>query len=415
MRHLAWSLAVGVIATVLFTATPRGQQSNSPHVGYVYPAGGQQGTTFEVRVGGRFLDGANGVLSGRGVHARVVSLDKPLNGQQITELRQQLQELQKQGNTPALQKQLAEARLKIGDSLRRNANPALGEIVTLEIAVDADAEPGARQLRVATPLGLSNPLAFVVGQLPEYREKDEKRSKADSELTITLPATVNGRIIPGDVDRLQFPLRQPQQYMPGDADRYRFHARKGENLVIAASARDLMPYLADAVPGWFQATLTLFDASGHELAYDDDYRFQPDPVLHYDVPADGDYVVEIRDALYRGREDFVYRVTIGQIPFITSVFPLGAAVGQRATLQVAGWNLPAPATAVNTKGEPGVQAVTVAPAREGELAFVADVTSDSRAELCRALVEAGFAVVRLDRGRHELEAIFLELVGARAA
>ncbi len=67
------------------------------------------------------------------------------------------------------------------------------------------------------------------------------------------------------------------------------------------------------------------------------------------------------------------------------------------------------------QGVPGVQAVNVAPAREGELAFVVDVTGDSRAELCRALVEAGFAVVRLDRGRHELEAIFLELVGARAA
>jgi len=39
---------------------------------------------------------------------------------------------------------------------------------------------------------------------------------------------------------------------PGEADRYRFQARKGQELVIAASARELIPYLADAVPGWFK-------------------------------------------------------------------------------------------------------------------------------------------------------------------
>src|SRR6185369_8190875 len=33
-------------------------------------------------------------------------------------------------------------------------------------------------------------------------------------------------------------------------------------------------------------------------------------VIQYRVPADGEYSVEIRDALYRGREDFVYRITI---------------------------------------------------------------------------------------------------------
>src|SRR6185369_1395468 len=47
------------------------------------------------------------------------------------------------------------------------------------------------------------------------------------------------------------------------------------------NARALIPYLADAVPGWFQATLALRDAKGRELAYDDDFRFNPDPVLAF--------------------------------------------------------------------------------------------------------------------------------------
>jgi len=110
---------------------------------------------------------------------------------------------------------------------------------------------------------------------------------------------------------------------------------------MAASARELIPYLADAVPGWFQAVLTLYDANGNELAYDDDYRFHPDPVLHYAVPKDGEYTIEIRDALYRGREDFVYRIAIGELPFVTSAFPLGGRAGSKTTVHLTGWNLPA--------------------------------------------------------------------------
>ena len=53
----------------------------------------------------------------------------------------------------------------------------------------------------------------------------------------------------------------------------------------------------------------------------------PIPVLYYEIPADGEYVVEIKDAIYRGREDFVYRITIGELPFVTSIFPLGGPAG----------------------------------------------------------------------------------------
>ena len=64
-------------------------------------------------------------------------------------------------------------------------------------------------------------------------------------------------------------------------NRYRFAARKGQRLVISTLGRQLIPYIADAVPGWFQPVLALYDANGKEVAYDDDYRFKPDPVIFY--------------------------------------------------------------------------------------------------------------------------------------
>ncbi len=161
-------------------------------------------------------------------------------------------------------------------------------------------------------------------------------------MEVTLPAVLNGQIT------------------PGAADRFWFQARKGQSLVVAASAREIIPYLADAVPGWFQATLGLYDANGVELAYDDDFRFHPDPVLHYVVPKEGSYCVEIKDAIYRGREDFVYRITIGEVPFVTSVFPLGGRAGEQTSIEFRGWNLPvAGLTQDDKEREPGLYRVSV--------------------------------------------------------
>ena len=82
------------------------------------------------------------------------------------------------------------------------------------------------------------------------------------------------------------------------------------------------------------------DAKGRELAYGDDFRFDPDPVFCCKVPDDGDYVLEVRDSIFRGREDFVYRISVGELPFVTAVFPLGGRQGEPLVTAVRGWNLP---------------------------------------------------------------------------
>jgi hypothetical protein len=38
-------------------------------------------------------------------------------------------------------------------------------------------------------------------------------------------------------------------------------------------------------------------SSGNEVAYNDDFRFNPDPILYYEIPKEGDYVLEIRVAM----------------------------------------------------------------------------------------------------------------------
>ena len=67
---------------------------NQPHIGYLYPAGAQRGTSIRVTVGGQFLRGPSNVyVSGEGVTASVIEYIRPvrnLNKEQRDELQRQL-------------------------------------------------------------------------------------------------------------------------------------------------------------------------------------------------------------------------------------------------------------------------------------------------------------------------------------
>jgi hypothetical protein len=337
-------------------AAPAGAQQNAPHIGYVYPAGGRQGETIEIEVGGQFLnDNSTAHISGNGIQAKVLDIARPLPAAEMTALRDKLQELQKKDKESATLKEIDEIRQKLAVSQNRNSNPSISQRARVQITLASDAEPGKRELRLHTPLGWSNPLVFCIGNLPEFREKDPKTSVEDSVTDVSLPAVLNGQLIPGSVGRYRLMVRQQQPYLPGDVDRFRFAAGKGQRLVASVSARDLNPYLPDTVPGWIQAVLTLYDDAGNEVSHNDDFSFHPDPVLYYEIPKDGNYAIEIRDALYRGREDFVYRIQIGELPYLAGIFPLGGRAGTQVQVEALGWNLPAGKSSLDAgKMQPGI-------------------------------------------------------------
>jgi len=375
----------------LFVTTAWGQSvTREPHIGYLYPGGGQQGTVIQIAAGGQYLAGATDVyISGQGVHGSVIKYIKPLRNIQkeqrqliqtrLKEVRdKRLAELpgsgsspmsrrdkfvKKDADRPGQSKKKNDAKVeevKMPDhpllydledkSLRELAhissvlffprdklqtNRQLAESVLIEITIDPSAQPGSRELRLATKTGLTNPMVFHVGLLPEIRELEPNNRQAYP----VPPNMARVRNLPKEKP-LDLPVLLNGQIMPGDVDRFRFRAIKGQQLVIEAQARSLVPYLADAVPGWFQAVLSLYDAGGKEVAFADDYRFNPDPVLFYKIPENGEYELEIRDSIYRGREDFVYRIAVSEQPFITQTFPLGGRAGIETVASINGWNLP---------------------------------------------------------------------------
>jgi len=259
-----------------------------PVIATIYPAGGQRGTTVQLVATGQNLGQATVVSCTNGVKVKVLDA-----------------------------KTLPAEKNRSSQTLNANS------VATLSVEIPAEAAIGLADLRLVTPGGVSNRVWFDVGQLPEVTETQSNTSFEKALPLPALPVTVNGQLKEG-----------------GRRDYFRFAAKAGQTIVCRAQARALMPYIADAVPGWNDMCLTLREASGREMMTVDDNGSDPDPVLIFQSPHDGEYVLEARDVLLRGREDWVYRLSIGELPQVTRVFPLGGRRGTTTKVQVWGVNLP---------------------------------------------------------------------------
>lgn len=193
----------------------------------------------------------------------------------------------------------------------KSAKPTPGEL-RLNISADADAALGERELRVIGPGGVSAPLRVTVAQYPLVLEK-EPNNTPDQAQDIEFPVTLAGKI---DV--------------MGDVDCFRFTGHRGQKLVFdvhaARSRSALDPQVA------------LYNEAGREMAGQIDLH-GGDPTVVFAPPADGRYVLAIRDLQYRGGGDFSYRIDAGEIPYVQSVLPMSAQPGKVTEVKPQGVNL----------------------------------------------------------------------------
>ena len=171
-----------------------------PHVGYVCPAGARQGSALLVVIGGQYLDGVASVLvSGQGVQAKVVESFKPVRQGQLGSLVERLKKLQEKksaaaassesSDTDRKSKTRAKAAWTAEDEMLLAAVqkktvmaqagppvPAISDTVLVALTLAPNAEVGRREIRLQTPKGLTNPLVFCVGQLPESGKEPPKLS-----------------------------------------------------------------------------------------------------------------------------------------------------------------------------------------------------------------------------------------------
>jgi hypothetical protein len=248
---------------------------------YLFPAGGQRGTTVKVRVGGLFLHKAcSWELLGPGVEAS-----------------KQLRRM------PTLWFEGPMLPLPASQQAEDYPRDLSG---TVRIA--ADAPLGPRRGRLWTSEGAASGLTFVVGELPEVVEQEIDGDPVPVE--VKLPVTINGRIFPRE-----------------NIDIWSFAAKRGQAIACEVHAARLGSPL--------DSRLEVRDPEGKVIAENDD-TFGTDSLVCFTAPVDGKYQVRIHDVNRRGGQNYVYRLTVTAGPYIHGVYPLGGRRGSKVRFTVRG-------------------------------------------------------------------------------
>lgn len=208
----------------------------------------------------------------------------------------------------------------------------------VSLNVPKDAPLGFHTLRLATNTGMSNALIFCIDDLPQVADTGKNHSKSTAQ-KVTLPCVVMGTV-----------EKELNDY-------YQFDAKAGEQISFEILGRRLG---SDLDP-----QLSLFDAStGRELprAYNNDAPgLQTDARLTYTFEKAGSYLVEVRDALYRGAGTYRYRLRIGDFPCATTPYPLVAQRGSKVNVVFTGDNVDGITSMVDVPNDPTESVVWVAP------------------------------------------------------
>jgi len=89
---------------------------------------------------------------------------------------------------------------------------------------------------------------------------------------------------------------------PGDIDYFRIPCKRGQTFEVNVYARQLRSPL--------DSVLRVLRANGGQIAANDDAQGNPDSALRFTAPADEDVIIEIKDHLGRGGQEFVYRIEV---------------------------------------------------------------------------------------------------------
>lgn len=179
-----------------------------------------------------------------------------------------------------------------------------------KLSVSADVPPGTYDVRAVGRFGVTNPRLLAISHGLQDVSEVEPNNSADKAQSLPLNAALNAQSDGNNQDLFRVSLKQGQQIV-----------------IDCLSAR---------LDTEMDPMLVLFGPTGQQLASNGDY-YGRDPMIAFKAPADGDYVIEVRDLTYRG--GYPYRLIVTDRPHIENVFPRAVQAGQAVELSVLGWNL----------------------------------------------------------------------------
>jgi hypothetical protein len=182
-----------------------------------------------------------------------------------------------------------------------------GQQVNVRVRVAPDCPIGTQRMRIRTRTGLSDLQTVYVGPLPIVEEV-EPNTEFSTPQEIPFNSTMHGRVDSEDVDY------------------YAVNCTAGQRLTVEVFAMRLGgPYNGN----YFDPYIAILNADRFELAVSDDAPLAwNDGIASIIVPADGKYIVQVRDASYLGDGRSYYLLHIGDYPRPLSVVPSGGRPGE---------------------------------------------------------------------------------------
>lgn len=183
--------------------------------------------------------------------------------------------------------------------------------VKATVKVAADCRLGEHALRLRGASGLSELRTVFVGALPAVDEKEPNTEFATPQ-KIPLNVTVHGVVDNEDVDN------------------FLVEVKKGQRLTAEVEGMRLGNTM-------FDPYVAILDMKRFELASSDDAPLLgQDAVCSIVAPADGTYVVQVRESAYGGNGACSYRLHIGTFPRPTAVVPAGGKLGEEVEVTFLG-------------------------------------------------------------------------------
>lgn len=186
--------------------------------------------------------------------------------------------------------------------------------IEVTLAIAPDCALGEHHFRVRCRSGISYARNFWVSQFPNLAEVEPNDDFAEPQ-KIPMNVTVEGEAKIEETDYYQVSS-----------------LKKGDRLSVEIEGLRINNINQQIAIDPF---VTIFKKDRTEIASaDGSALLKQDTILSVEVPEDGDYIVEVRDAAYQGRGR--YRAHIGHFPRPSGIYPLGGKAGSEIEFTLLG-------------------------------------------------------------------------------
>lgn len=278
-------LIVSAIALLLAVVAPTSARAQlAPEIGYVYPSGGQAGTTIEVKLGGYDWTRDMQVF----LHDPRIKLE--MSGPPTSVL-------------------VPEPPFWFGAKGRGPAWPLAREF-TARLTIPADVSAGPVRFQVANANGPSPAGVFFVSATPEVVEQPARKSP---QVMPPLPVTVSGQI-----------------RLIEEVDQFEFVAPKTGPLTVELFARRMdspLHGLLKIQDEQGKVVLDVADTEGRDLA------------ATFVARAGAKYTLSLHDLDFAGDRSYVYRLLLWPGPRVQAAYPAAGRRGQTQKVEFVGLGL----------------------------------------------------------------------------